>query len=76
MSNSYPQKTEGVCDKCSGELYTRDDDKIEAIRNRLSVYEKSTAPLIDFYTKEGKIIDVDSSQKPENVFSDLKKVLD
>ena len=71
-----PPKKEGVCDKCSGELYTRDDDKIEAIKNRLSVYDTSTAPLIEFYKGEGNLIDVDSSQKPEDVFTDLKKILD
>lgn len=70
-----PPKKEGVCDKCSGELYTRDDDQIDAIKNRLSVYDKSTAPLINFYKEDGSLIDVDSSQKPDAVFSDLKKIL-
>ncbi len=70
-----PPRKDGVCDKCSGELYTRDDDKIEAIKNRLSVYDKSTAPLIEFYQNEGALIDVDSSQKPEDVFKDLKNIL-
>ena len=70
-----PPRKDGVCDKCSGELYTRDDDKIEAIKNRLSVYDKSTAPLIEFYQNEGSLIDVDSSQKPEDVFKDLKNIL-
>jgi len=70
-----PPAKEGVCDKCSGELYTRDDDQIDAIKNRLSVYDNSTAPLIDFYKKEGNLIDVDSSQHPDKVFSDLKDAL-
>ena len=42
-------KVEGKCDKCGGELYQRDDDKEEAIVNRLKVYQSSTAPLIDYY---------------------------
>jgi adenylate kinase len=71
-----PPQKEGVCDKCNGELYTRDDDQIDAIKNRLSVYDKSTAPLIDFYTKEGSMTDVDSSQKPETVFENLKNILE
>jgi len=70
-----PPAKEGVCDKCSGELYTRDDDQIDAIKNRLSVYDNSMAPLIDFYKKEGNLIDVDSSQHPDKVFSDLKDAL-
>ncbi len=70
-----PPAKEGRCDKCAGELYTRDDDKIEAIKNRLSVYNASTAPLIEFYEKEGLIENVDSSPAPEEVFSNLKNLL-
>ena len=43
-----PPKVSGKCDKCGGELYTRDDDKPESIKHRLEVYRESTAPLIDF----------------------------
>ena len=46
-------KAEGKCDKCGGELYQRDDDKEEAIKNRLKVYQSSTAPLIDYYKGKG-----------------------
>lgn len=46
---SAPPKTEGVCDKCSGELMQRDDEKEETIKHRLEVYKKQTYPLIDFY---------------------------
>jgi len=55
MYNIYfnPPKKEGVCDKCGGELFQRDDDKEETIRRRLDVYEASTAPLIDYYNKKG-----------------------
>lgn len=56
-------KQDGVCDACGGELYTRDDDKIEAITHRLEVYRKQTAPLIDFYREKGKIVDIDA--RPE-----------
>lgn len=55
MFNIYfsPPKKDGVCDKCGGELYQRDDDKEETIKKRLEVYEASTAPLIDYYHKKG-----------------------
>ena len=43
-----PPKVEGVCDKCGGELFTREDDKLESITHRLEVYRKETEPLIDF----------------------------
>ena len=46
-------KQEGICDACSGELYQRDDDKPEAIKQRLIVYEEQTAPLIGYYTEKG-----------------------
>ena len=52
-------KVEGVCDECGGELYQRDDDKPEAIEQRLKVYEESTAPLIDYYREKGIVIDVE-----------------
>jgi adenylate kinase len=45
-----PAKVEGVCDECSGELYQRDDDSVDTVRNRLDVYVKQTSPLIDFYS--------------------------
>ena len=48
-----PPKKDGVCDQCGGELYQRDDDSIETVRNRLVVYEEKTAPLVDFYTTRG-----------------------
>ncbi len=70
-----PPAKEGVCDKCGGELYTRDDDKIEAIKNRLSVYASSTEPLINFYKNEGNLKDIDASQHPDKVFEDLKAAL-
>ena len=70
-----PPAKEGVCDKCGGELYTRDDDKIVAIKNRLSVYGQSTEPLINFYREEGNLVDVDSSQQPDKVFEDLVEIL-
>lgn len=45
-------KQEDVCDVCGGELYTRDDDKVETVKNRLDVYKNQTQPLIDYYTKK------------------------
>ena len=70
-----PPKEEGKCDKCGGELYTRDDDKIESIKNRLKVYADSTEPLISYYTEKGLIKDVDAGQAPDDVFAGVKKVL-
>ncbi len=54
-----PPKVKGKCDKCGGELYQRADDKEETIKERLQVYFKETASLIDYYTKAGKLLEVD-----------------
>ena len=59
---SMPPKKEGICDKCGGELYQRDDDKEEAIVKRLEIYENETTPLIERY--KTKILKIDSSDKP------------
>jgi adenylate kinase len=62
-----PPKVKGVCDRCGGQLYQRDDDKPETIKNRLQVYLKETAPLIEYYKKAGKLVEVVSEGGPENV---------
>jgi adenylate kinase len=64
---------EGICDKCSGQLYQREDDKPEAIKKRLSVYREQTKPLEDYYKNLGILIDVDGSGKPEEVFQKVVK---
>jgi adenylate kinase len=53
-----PPKVQGVCDHDGSELYTRDDDKPEAIETRLQVYDEKTKPLIDFYEKKGILREV------------------
>jgi adenylate kinase len=69
-----PEK-EGVCDHCGGEVYTRNDDKAEAIQKRLEVYREQTAPLIDYYRKKGLLIDVDAGPAVERVVENFKKAL-
>ncbi len=70
-----PPKVEGVCDRCSGQLYQRDDDKPVTIKNRLQVYQKETAPLIDYYKKAGKLVEVVSEGGPENVNKNIVATL-
>jgi adenylate kinase len=71
-----PPKQEGVCDKCSGELTQRDDEKEEVVRNRLKVYEDQTAPLIDFYNNKGLLKDVNGEQEINTIFEELTNLLD
>jgi adenylate kinase len=54
-----PPKVEGVCDRCGGELYQREDDKEQTIANRLQVYEKQTAPLVQYYRERGLLRAID-----------------
>jgi adenylate kinase len=68
-------KEEGACDDCGGEIYQREDDKEETIRNRLRVYEEQTSPLISFYNEKGLILKHDASQEVTEVFGDLVKTL-
>jgi len=70
-----PPKKEGVCDKCGGELYQRDDDKEETIRQRLKVYEDQTSPLIDYYGRKGVLHDIDGRGSIDEIFQDILKVL-
>jgi adenylate kinase len=68
-------KKEGVCDRCGGELYRRDDQKPEAVKERLEVYEKETAPLIDYYRKKGILIDVSAEGEVEAVHKRVLKAI-
>jgi adenylate kinase len=56
---NFPPKVWGRCDKCGGELYQRPDDSLESVRKRLEVYFAETAPLIDYYARVGKLLEID-----------------
>lgn len=71
-----PPKVEGVCDKCGGELYQREDESEEAVTIRLDTYNKQTRPLIDYYTMKGTIININGDQSMEDVFKDIEKSLE
>ncbi len=68
-------KKDGDCDKCGGVLMHRDDDKPETVNNRLKVYTASTKPLIDYYDKQKKLINVNGMQKIEDVFAEISEAL-
>lgn len=65
-----------TCPKCGGEMYQRDDDNEATVRNRLDVYESSTAPLIDYYRGCGLLVEINGDQDPEVVFADVQKALE
>jgi len=68
-------KQDGVCDHCGGEVYTRDDDKDEAIQKRLEVYRTQTAPLIDFYRGKGLLVDMEARIEFEETLENFRKAL-
>ena len=64
-----------TCARCGGELYQRKDDNPETVGSRLKVYEEQTAPLIDYYTKKGIILNVTGTEAPAEVLFEQVKVL-
>jgi adenylate kinase len=62
-----PPRTQGVCDQCGGPLYQREDDRPEAVTVRMEVYERSTAPLIDFYRNFGLLVPVLAAGSPDEI---------
>lgn len=68
-------KKEGICDACGGELVLRDDDKPETVKKRLDVYHDQTQPLIEYYTKQGVLKEVDGTRDVDDVFTAITKLL-
>jgi adenylate kinase len=70
-----PPKKEGVCDTCGGELYQRADDQEKTIRERLKVYDKQTAPLIQYYRGKGLLRAIDGVGGVEEIFQRIVKAI-
>ncbi len=68
-------KTPRVCDRCSGELTQRDDDREEVVIRRLEVYEEQTAPLVRYYEEKGRLIRVDAGQEGDRVVAAIEKAV-
>lgn len=67
---------ETTCKRCGKELFIRDDDKPETVKNRLKVYSDQTQPLIDYYRSQNKVVDIKANGTKEEIFADIKKVLE
>ncbi|HVV73144.1 MAG TPA: nucleoside monophosphate kinase [Verrucomicrobiae bacterium] len=65
--DARPPRQAGVCDHCGGKLYQREDDQPESIRVRMAAYEKSTAPLADFYRHRSLLVSVQADGSPEEI---------
>jgi adenylate kinase len=77
MYNIYfsPSSKEGICDKCGGELYQRDDDREETIKKRLEVYNEKTAPLMAYYQAKGILKPVKGTGSIDEIFGLVLKAL-
>lgn len=73
---NIPPKVEGICDKCGAKLILRDDDQPETVKKRLDVYHEQTQPLIDYYTEEGVLKEVDGTVDMMDVFESITKLLE
>lgn len=68
-------KVEGICDKCGGTLFQRDDDTEEALAKRLKIYHEETEPVLELYKKQGIFYKVNGEQSIEAVWEELKKII-
>jgi len=71
----FMPEVEGVCDKCGGELYQRDDDNEESMNTRIKTYYEVTEPIIDYYKEKGVLKTIDSSQGNDIVFKEIENIL-
>jgi adenylate kinase len=72
----HPSKREGICDRCGGTLYQREDDKEETIRTRLKEYERQTAPLIEYYRRKSTLRSIQGVGGTDQIFEQIVRVLD
>ena len=70
-----PPQTPGICDVDGGELYQRDDDKPDTVRNRLYVYYKQTSPLVGYYFAQHLLVEIDGAQQIDDVYALLRSAL-
>ncbi len=70
-----PPEKDGICDKCGGELYQRDDDNEATVRERLSAYKAQTEPLKEFYGKQGLLKEVNGTGDIDKIYSEIEAIL-
>lgn len=70
-----PPAVPGVCDRCGGELYQRSDDSEETVRERLEVYTKQTAPVLEYYRKQGLLKEINGELDIEDVWKEIQSHL-
>jgi adenylate kinase len=71
-----PPAVAGLCDEDGSELYQRDDDKPETVKNRIKVYQDQTAPLISYYQEQGLLVEIDGTKPIDTVTTDLLQAIE
>lgn len=66
-----PPEVAGICDSCGGDLYQRDDDNEDTVRRRLKVYEEQTEPVVSYYNPSGRLVSIDGTGTPDEVFMEI-----
>lgn len=72
---TLPPNQEGICDLCGGELFHREDDKPETVKNRMEVYQAQTRPLIEYYKEAGTLAPLDGIQDVDVLFAQIEELL-
>lgn len=70
-----PPAVPGICDRCGGELYQRSDDTEETVRERLDVYTKQTAPVLEYYRERGLLKEINGELEIEDVWKEIQSIL-
>ncbi len=73
--STVPPKIDGRCDTCEVELYQREDDKEETIKNRLKIFNEESSPLINFYSEKGILREVRADRSTDEIFGDVLSLL-
>jgi len=71
-----PSKKDKICDQCGGVLYQREDDKPEALLNRLQIYHEKTRPLVEYYSQRNILHEVNGNQPFDKVYEEIKSVIE
>jgi adenylate kinase len=70
-----PPEKQGICDKCGGKLYQRDDDKEETVKKRIDAYNSQTKPLVAYYRKKGILKTVEGDRSIDDIAQEVEKIV-
>ncbi|MFW6436851.1 MAG: adenylate kinase [Halococcoides sp.] len=70
-----PPDEAGVCEECGGDVVQREDDQPDSVRNRLDVFDETTAPVIDRYREREAFVDIDGDRTPDVVWADIESTI-